>query len=245
MQIFRSLCLGMSKTKANPAEAAIEELLAKVIGEEAMLGPIHATLWSFVRGLRGAFAANVSSEAVWDVANRVVQRQGGWADVFEGIGWSQLDDDEDFYTEFIDLWDRVRFFDGQNPLDQALAKARAWPLSAGGAHRMPKFNRFISLAGWLQVTMGDRAICLPCRKVAELLKTTPNMVSLWRRMAISEGFLKVVRSHTFRSQGKSEATDFRFDVSRWKCLSKVAQCGCGVAFDLAEFIPFEGPTPQQ
>ena len=196
----------------------------------------------FVRMCKGYWLEGKTGESAFDEVEPVIRKLGGWPPSF---GDEEIDGEE-AYTEFVTLWDKVRYRPDETPLTNAAAKAKAYPLSTRRStekRRLPGYNRFVSLAGWLQVSMGDKPIMLPCRACAEVLKTTPRMVSLWRQWAIEDEFLVVIKSHAYHPNGKSEATVFRFDVGRWTCLSKVAQRGTQASFDYAEFIPNDRPMP--
>src|SRR5262249_43564417 len=107
----------------------------------------------------------------------------------------------------------------EGPLEQAAAKAMAFPIGAPDNKRrnMPKYNGFLSLVFWLQDQRGDHPIYLSCREVARVLKSTPRMVNHWRNIAVEDGVIEKVRDHSFRSAGKSEATEFRVkeDYREW------------------------------
>ena len=75
---------------------------------------------------------------------------------------------------------------------------------------MPRYDRFVSLAGWLQHTAGDRPIALPCRVVAALMGTDKHQVSAWRGLAVREGFLRELEKARYEPGGKGKATTFRF-----------------------------------
>ena len=126
---------------------------------------------------------------------------------------------EDFRMELLSNWDQVRYIPGWTPLENALSKADEFPLGVGKDELTSGYERFVSLAGWLQVTMGDRAILLPCHKLAEVLGVQPMTISRYRRAAIAQGFLRQVKPHKVRAR----ATEFRFDVSQFECLTDAAK----------------------
>jgi hypothetical protein len=43
-----------------------------------------------------------------------------------------------------------------------------------------------------------------------MLACQPMTISRYRKKAIRDGHLKIVKSHSYRSVGKSEATEFQF-----------------------------------
>jgi hypothetical protein len=51
---------------------------------------------------------------------------------------------------------------------------------------------------------------LPCHKLAPVLACRPMTISRYRKKAIRDGYLKVVKTHSYRSDGKGEATEFQF-----------------------------------
>jgi hypothetical protein len=189
--------------------------------------------FQFVRLVQGYYPEGQDPEPVFDKIAPVFRGWKGWGTYFSDIG-----SDEEAYTQFVHLWKKVRYRADETPLQNAEKKAMALPLgTARGQKRpMPQYNRFVSLAGWLQVSMGDRPIKLPCREVAEVLKSTPKMVSFWRQWAIEDEYLVKVKDHTYRPGGKGEATSFRFNVCRWPILEKAADKNCGRSFD--EAIPY-------
>ena len=196
--------------------------------------------FEFVRMVKGYWPEGKAAEEAFDAIEPIVRKFGAWPPTTGG----DTPEGEEAFAQFTTTWRKVRYRPDETPLDNAAAKAKAYPLGTLRSQKrpVPKYDRFVSLAGWLQVTMGDRPIMLPCHGVDEILKTTPNMVSVWRQWAIEDGFLKVTKPHSFHPHGRSEATEFRFAVNRWACLAKVAQRGTQTAFDLTDFVPNEMPN---
>lgn len=176
--------------------------------EKAELEPEswRTPLWDFTRLIKGWCREGVKAGEAFRQVDAVMRRNGGWGRIFEL-------EPEEARAEFCNTWKKIRFRPDETPLDQALAKAKAYPVKAPRDEtctvERPKYDRFISLCGWLQVTMGDRPIFLPVRQVAALLETDIRMVSLWRQAAVDEGFLEVVKEHEFRPGGRGRATEFR------------------------------------
>jgi uncharacterized protein YbdZ (MbtH family) len=60
---------------------------------------------------------------------------------------------------------------------------------------------------------------LPCREIAAIMETDKRQVSIWRSMAIEDGYLMLVKAHKFVSGRKGEATEFaRRDSAASICL---------------------------
>lgn len=141
---------------------------------------------------------------------------------------------EDAHAEFLDAWDKVRYLPGSSPLANAYYQAKRFPLRLAAdtkQRRTEVYEFFISIAGWLQVAMGDRNILLPVEELSEILHVEPMTISRYRKWAIEDGFLKEVQPHAFKGKGKGgKATEFRFDVSRVPILMERAQRGTTLSF---------------
>lgn len=183
-------------------------------------------IFTFTRALRSKLDETTTIDQVWPTLARIVSRCGGWPLNFPGVA-----DERDAFAAISEAWERIRYREGAGPLENALVKAVAKPLGVPRGDRAPGFNEFISLCAWLQVTVGNKPICLPCKKIAELLGVAPITISTWRRWAVLDNYLVQVREHAFRKAGTlTRATEFRFDVSRWDLLSQKAAPGCALAF---------------
>jgi hypothetical protein len=129
-------------------------------------------------------------------------------------------DDGEVALEFLTIWDKIRFRPGWTPLENAASLAEAHPLCPerceGGKQEL--YRRFISIAGWLQFTMGDRNIFLPIDKTSQILMCDRSWVSKLRQLAMTDGFLVEMEGHLFVPGGKGKATEFRFDLSRFSVL---------------------------
>jgi hypothetical protein len=127
------------------------------------------------------------------------------------------DDADSARIDFMNSWNSIRHIPFHDPLQNALRLAGQVPLKA--AHRRGNlYDRFISLAGWLQRLMRGKGIYLPTRTIAELLNCDQRTVSRLRKLAMRDGLLTIVKEHTFRSAGKSEATVFQFALERFEAL---------------------------
>jgi hypothetical protein len=116
--------------------------------------------------------------------------------------------------DFMVSWDSIRHVPFDDPLRNALRLADEKPLKPP-YFRGELYQRFVSLAGWLQVLTKEKSIFLPTRTIGELLGCDPTSVSRLRRLAVRDELLIEVKRHRFRSSGKSEATEFRFHVDRF------------------------------
>jgi hypothetical protein len=145
-----------------------------------------------------------------------------WDDLPEdGDPWEhffpEADDCEAARIDFMTSWNAIRHVPFQDILQNALRLSEEIPLRP--AHpRGSLYQRFVSLAGWLQVLANGRVIYLPTRKLNSLLGCDHTMVSRLRKLAIQDGLLTVAKQHSFRPNGKGEATEFRFAVERFEVL---------------------------
>jgi hypothetical protein len=119
--------------------------------------------------------------------------------------------------EFVDTRKKIRFDPSKSPLQLAWEKAQMMPIQTlrSQEHATPRYDKFVALAGWLQHTAGDRSIMLPCREIAELMGTDKRQVSIWRGLAVEDGYLREVKPHKFIPGKKGEATEFRFLEMEW------------------------------
>jgi len=144
----------------------------------------------------------------WLVNGRSGSRDEMWVDKFSTVG---VDDAEDARAEFIDLWGKIKFPPGCSPLETALARAKERRLVPADCPT-DSYADFISLAGHLQALRGANMILLPCHKLAELLGLSHMTIARYREWAVKDGHLRITRAHKF---GSHEATEFRFDLSRY------------------------------
>lgn len=180
-------------------------------------------MWAFTRAVRSFFGEGIDPEDVFaEVVEPEIERRGGWRELFSDVNTA-----EDVYLEFVCTWGKVRYKIGETPLSVATARALAFPLQPAGHDRAPHYGEFVSLAGWLQVAMGVRPIMLPVEKVAALLDVTPMTATRYRYLAVKDGYLRVVREHSF---GRHRATEFMFDVARYEILLEHAKAGTATEF---------------
>jgi hypothetical protein len=92
------------------------------------------------------------------------------------------------------------------------------------------YEQFLSIAGWLQVGMGDRNILLPVHKLASLLEVDPRTIGRYRQWAIVDGFLVEVAEAQHDS---GRATEYRFNVARCRMLEEAAQQGTQESYHAA------------
>jgi len=129
--------------------------------------------------------------------------------------WDQFFSDrgfEDYRSEFINCWEKIRTPFGFDAIKEAIRKAKEKPLVPQW-DRGDRFALFVSIAGWLQVRQGGCPIELPVERLAKELSVTPNMVSTYRRWAIADGLLTKIKDYVRPSNGsRGRATEFRFSI---------------------------------
>ena len=131
----------------------------------------------------------------------------------------RLIDLEDEYLETITVeFGRVKMAKGQGPLDWAISCAAQYPLTDPEDLGLERYNRFLSIAGWLQVQRGNAPVYLPVEKIAKLLGVSARQVSTGRTLAQRQGLL----TETCPYQLRKRATEFRFAVERFGVLRERA-----------------------
>jgi hypothetical protein len=219
----------------------IEEIVDYALEEHHMDGgrdtsspyeTYHTQLWTLTRVVKSHFTEKADADAVfWELIEPEIERRGGWEilDVWLDV--------EEIYFEFVCNWDAVRYKIGETPLGNALEKAEAHPLRPRRSTRYPEFlarySRFVSVAGWLQVAMGNRPILLPVAKLAVMLGVKPMTITRYRQTAERDGYLRVVKEHSY---SKSRATEFFFDVTRFEVLRNRAQAGTEASYEAGEHM---------
>ena len=161
----------------------------------------HTQLWTFTRVVKSHFAESADADVVfWDLVVPEIERRGGWEILDTWL------DAEEIYFEFVCNWDAVRYRIGQSPLSNAEMMAEDHPLEPRRASKRPgflkRYARFVSIAGWLQVSMGNRPILLPVEKLGGLLGVRPMTITRYRQTALQDGYLKVVSEHVY-SKGRA------------------------------------------
>ena len=128
------------------------------------------------------------------------------------IPWHVTDFDEAEQFQIVNEWDEIRYVAGEGPLNKALALAQQFPVprKSNLTRRFTRYVEFLSLAGWLQVVVGEEnEIYLPQRKTAEIFDCDRSMIRNLIRAAIKEGYLTVVKPHSTNA-----ATRFKFELDK-------------------------------
>ena len=174
-------------------------------------------LWEFCRVAKGhpALIGLTAAQALavveqWLKTLKRPAETGAWQHFFPDVGIN-----EDARMEFISVWQNVRYIRGYTPLDNAIEKAKLTQLRPRNCPTAG-YRFFVSLAYWLQRTMGSRSILLPCHLIAEKLGLAAMTISRYRRLALKHGLLKIVETHRYSSEGSGEATQFRFNLTRFE-----------------------------
>lgn len=157
--------------------------------KEAEEHPNRSAIWEFARFCKKhPVLADLSGESAFDL-----------------IPWEDTTF-SDFETEqFITCYDTVLFAAGEGPVDLALREADDHPLRQTNRKI---YDRFVSMAGWLQHSVGDKAILLPQKLLAEKLKVPPSLISNMTNQAIKNGYLTCVK----KAIPKRQAALYRFDL---------------------------------
>jgi hypothetical protein len=110
---------------------------------------------------------------------------------------------------FDGAWVECRAVPGYDPLTIAILEAKQ--SSAVGDNNVPAgYTTFLKVAQSLQRQLPNSSFMLPCHKLAPLLACQAMTVSRYRKKAIRDGHLKIVKNHSYCPTGKGEATEFQF-----------------------------------
>jgi len=134
-------------------------------------------------------------------------------ELYNEIEWdTDTSFDEEVREKIIGYFDVVKFTPDEGPLNWALKMTHEYPLHAS---KRPLYDRFISLAGWLQVNCGDNPIYLPQKSVAEILNVAGSTISSMTNSALKDGYITLVTEHT-----RYIAARYRFDLVKFPVLQK-------------------------
>jgi hypothetical protein len=182
----------------------------------------HTPLFHFARFIKAhPVVAELSSD---EAAERVEEVLRGWEEFPSTKNlWNsyfpEAESGEEPRLDFMVSFMKVLHVPFTDITANALRLAEETPLKPPN-ERGPLYQRFISLAGWLQVLMKEKVIILPTHKLGVLLHCNPRTVSRLRTLAASDGLLELVKEHQFRSAGgKNEASEFRFKSEYFQELS--------------------------
>lgn len=138
------------------------------------------TLFRLIRHVKGESPEEFSGEEAFDAFMEACDDIGGIPDYIERPRVR-----EELVDMWCEMWDTVRYEFGRSPLEIAHRKSKDFPVTTMRSRQRPhpRYDRFVGLAAWLQAAVGCKPIYLPCREVAEVMSTSKNMVSIWRRWA--------------------------------------------------------------
>lgn len=113
----------------------------------------------------------------------------------------------DAQTEFLDLWNRIDYRHGDNPVAHANRKAKEQPDTELPDIRkfrtLPKYREFILTTAWMQVILGPTDIALPDRLTGNVIDTCPDTICRYigwatgRNKVHDEVFLVKTRDHVY------------------------------------------------
>lgn len=129
--------------------------------------------------------------------------------------------EEDFLERFQSSWEKVKILPGEDLIGSSVRMADATPLIMPDhiANKVTAgFKRFISVCGWMCVSLGTNRIKIPCREMASALGVDKETVVSYRQRAIKHDLLKLLKAHKYNPNGRGEATLFAFRVDMWPCL---------------------------
>ncbi len=220
--------------KQSTIDAGLYDFLDQALEENRSLVESHdkmekylSPVFQFTRTAKGHPAlGGLEAEFAASIIDRFLLAMGygtsaeGWTSEFVDCNGDEID----ARALFIDTWPRILFLVQESWLDAAWRRVENMELRKR-IIRLPqcaseKFASFLALAAELQQLRCTESILLPCREVAELMKINKETVSTYRRIAVRQRFLVIVKEHTY-SSSKRESTEFKFDQGRLEdCLEE-------------------------
>jgi hypothetical protein len=190
-------------------------------------------LFHFTRLIRShpSMAGKTARQAI-NAVERVFRDWGyspcdGWEE------WLEVDR-EDAHAEILDVWAKIRYDVGCDPLQHAWRQAQAHPATIpprAVRNYTHSYDQFLQLVGWLQVLEGARPILLPTERIGGLIGLKARTVGRYCAWAIEDGFLARVKPARYTEQ---RAAEYLYDVGRVRLLAEQAEAGTQELFDSAQ-----------
>jgi hypothetical protein len=121
---------------------------------------------------------------------------------------------EDFYIAFLDVWDKVRFAEGEDVFEWAVSEAERSPLTLDYCPT-GKCRFVASLAWYLAQCTYPEPFWLPRKQIAELLKSDASTVTRIVSPLTKKGVILCVNEdYSFRGK-ESKAKEYVFIAEPW------------------------------
>lgn len=114
---------------------------------------------------------------------------------------------------FDNIWAECRAVPGYDRLTTAVSLTKEVACRSG-QDGPAGYTTFLAVARHLYYQSPDTAFMLPCHKLSSMLACLPMTISRYRKKAIRDGRIKVVKKHVYRSAGVGEETEFVYVVDR-------------------------------
>ena len=203
-QDFQDHQENQEKHESDYGSDAISSFIRSASNEDRMGSWVRdgfSPTWNFVRLLKGhPFFCNMTAEQA-----------------FEAIPWDETEFGEDDQLIILAEWDRVQFVAGVGPLEWADKMATQHPLEKAPGPKRQLYQRFVSIAAWLQVLRGDQPIFLPVARLAPILETSERTISALRALAKDNNLLIETAPGSWRG---NKAAESRFNVSLFPQLAE-------------------------
>jgi len=122
---------------------------------------------------------------------------------------------EEYYIDFLTLFDKVKYAEGEGPLEWAFKQAKVRPIvpepSLGS-----DYQTVAGLAFYLQQLVGEEPILLPVQKIATLLGKTARHVSNLIHLLVRNGLLVVVDGDYRFTEGRAKTYRFIGDTGKYR-----------------------------
>jgi len=122
---------------------------------------------------------------------------------------------EEYYIDFITMFDKVKYAEGEGPLEWAFYQAKNRPIvpqpSLGS-----DYQTVAGLAFYLQQSVGEEPILLPVQKIATLIDKTARHVTNLIHLLVRNGFLVVVDGDYRFTESKAKTYRFIADTRKYR-----------------------------
>ena len=139
-----------------------------------------------------------------------------FVNTLESVGYPFGNDNmEEYCIDFLTLFDKVKYAEGEGPLEWAFKQAKVRHI-VPESHLGPDYQIVADLAFYLQQVKGEEPILLPVQKISTLLGKTPRHVSNLIHLLVRNHLLVLVDGDYRFTEGKAKTYRFIGDTGKYR-----------------------------